>query len=152
MAQRIVVGSDHAGLPAKEDAKKLLTELGYEVEDKGTLTAESVDYPDYAEAVGHAVIHGEADLGLLFCGSGIGISMAANKVPGVRAALVWNEETARLAREHNNANVMCMGARTTPETEWHTIIKGFLAGKYLGGRHQQRIDKMAKMDAENHGE
>ena len=150
MSKKIVIGSDHAGLPAKEDVKEYLTSLGYEVEDKGTATAESVDYPDYAEAVGHAINHGEAELGMLFCGSGIGISMAANKVPGIRAALVWNEETARLAREHNDANILCMGARTTPSTEWHTIIQGFLAAKYLGGRHQQRIDKMAIMDEQAH--
>jgi len=147
MPHKIAVGSDHAGLPAKEAAKTYLTSLGYKVEDKGTATAESVDYPDYAQAVGDAVNKGDAELGMLFCGSGIGISMAANKVPGIRAALVWNEETARLAREHNNANIMCMGARTTPEPEWNTILNGFLTAKYLGGRHQQRIDKMAVMDS-----
>src|SRR5258707_15180028 len=113
MPQKIAVGSDHAGLPAKEAAKKYLSELGYEIEDKGTATAESVDYPDYAQAVGDAVTHGQAELGMLFCGSGIGISMAANKVPGVRAALVWNEERARLSRQHHNTNVLFMGARTT---------------------------------------
>ena len=146
MAKKIAVGSDHAGLPGKEDAKQFLTELGYEVVDKGTNSTESVDYPDFAAAVGAAVTRGDADLGVLFCGSGIGISMAANKVPGVRTALVWNEETARLAKQHNNANVICIGARTTPESEWRKLIKEYLDAEFAHGRHQQRIDKMAEQD------
>src|ERR1041384_8737290 len=109
--KRIAIGSDHAGFEAKEQAKQEIAELGFEVEDKGTNSLASVDYPDFGAAVGHAVANGEVERGVVICGSGIGISIAANKVHGVRAALCWNEETAKLARQHNDANVLCVGAR-----------------------------------------
>src|SRR5437879_12390668 len=111
---KIAIASDHAGYEEKEQLKPLLTELGIQFEDLGTVSPESVDYPDYARKVGDEVRSGHVEQGLLVCGSGTGMAIAANKVPGVRAAVAWNEETARLAREHNNANVLALGCGTTP--------------------------------------
>src|SRR5437660_7918546 len=111
---KIAIASDHAGFAEKERLKPLLTELGIQFEDLGTTSEQSVDYPDYARKVGDEVAAGHVEQGLLVCGSGTGMAIAANKVPGVRAALAWNEETARLAREHNDANVLALGARVTP--------------------------------------
>ncbi|MDQ3685555.1 MAG: RpiB/LacA/LacB family sugar-phosphate isomerase, partial [Acidobacteriota bacterium] len=110
---KIALASDHAGYAEKERLKPLLEELGIEFEDLGSVSEESVDYPDYARKVAERVAHGEAEQGLLVCGSGTGMAIAANKVPGVRAAVAWTEETARLARQHNDANVLAIGARTT---------------------------------------
>ena len=111
---KIALASDHAGFAEKEKLKPLLRDLGLEVEDLGTVSEESVDYPDYARKVAEEVAGGRADQGLLVCGSGTGMAITANKVPGVRAAVAWSEETARLARQHNDANVLAIGARTTP--------------------------------------
>ena len=111
---KIALASDHAGYAEKERLKPLLTELGVEFDDLGTVSEESVDYPDYARKVAEQVAEGEVDQGLLVCGSGTGMAITANKVPGVRAAVAWSEETARLARQHNDANVLAIGARTTP--------------------------------------
>ena len=108
---KIAIGSDHAGFEDKEKVKKQLAELGYEYEDVGTNSAESVDYPIYAQKVAEKVANGEVEQGLLICGSGNGMQIAANKIRGVRAALAWNEETARLARQHNDANVLSVPAR-----------------------------------------
>ena len=143
---KIAIGSDHAGYDGKELAKQVLGSLGVEILDKGTSGPESVDYPDFGAAVGRAVASGEAERGVLMCGSGIGISMAANKVPGVRAALCWNEETARLARRHNDANVLCIGARLVEPDEAARIIRAFFETDFEGGRHQQRVDKLAELD------
>lgn len=110
---KIAIASDHAGYEEKERLKPLLNELGIQFEDLGTVSEDSVDYPDYARKVGEEVAQGRVDQGLLVCGSGTGMAIAANKVPGVRAAVAWNEETARLAREHNDANVLSLGARVT---------------------------------------
>lgn len=143
---KVAIGADHAGFDEKEKLKPLLDELGIEFEDFGTYSLDSVDYPDFAKKVGEAVAKGEFDEGILFCGSGIGISIAANKVKGVRCALVWNEETATLAREHNNANVMAIGARTTPRGTIPNIIKAWFNAKFLGGRHQNRIDKISEIE------
>src|SRR5918911_1283908 len=128
--KRVAVGSDHAGYEAKERAKRALGELGAEVVDKGTDSLSSVDYPDFGAAVGRAVAAGEVERGVLICGSGIGISIAANKVPGVRAALCWNEETARLARQHNDANVLCIGARFIPPEEAAQMIRVFMETEF----------------------
>ena len=114
---KIALASDHAGYAEKERLKPLLLELGLEVDDLGTVSEESVDYPDYARKVADEVAQGRADQGVLVCGSGTGMAITANKVPGVRAAVAWSEETARLARQHNDANVMAIGARTTPPAE-----------------------------------
>ncbi len=144
--KRIAIGSDHAGYESKEKAKREIAALGIEIEDKGTNSLESVDYPDFGAAVGRAVVDGEVDRGVVICGSGIGISIAANKVPGVRAALCWNEETARLAREHNDANVMCIGARFIEPELAARMIRLFLETEFSGGRHQQRVEKLTQLD------
>ncbi len=143
---KIAVGSDHAGFEAKERAKQLLASLGAEVIDEGTTSNESVDYPDFGAAVGRAVAKGEAERGILVCGSGIGISIAANKIPGVRAAVCWNEETARLARQHNDANVLCLGARFIEPDMAERMIRAFMETDFEGGRHQTRVDKLSKLD------
>ncbi len=144
--KRIAIGSDHAGYESKEQAKQSLAALGVEIDDKGTNSLESVDYPDFGAAVGRAVVNGEVDRGVVICGSGIGISIAANKVPGVRAALCWNEETARLAREHNDANVLCIGARFIEPELAARMIRTFMETEFSGGRHQQRVEKLSQLD------
>jgi ribose 5-phosphate isomerase B len=143
---KIAIGSDHAGFEAKEQAKREIAALGLEVDDKGTNNLDSVDYPDFGAAVGRAVVSGEVDRGVVICGSGIGISIAANKVPGVRAALCWNEDTARLARQHNDANVLCIGARFIPPDEAARMIRVFMETEFAGGRHQERVEKLTKLD------
>jgi len=144
--QKIVIGSDHAGYESKELLKQELVKQGFEVDDRGTNNLESVDYPDFGAAVGHAVVNGEAERGIVVCGSGIGISIAANKVPGVRAALCWNEETARLAREHNDANVLCLGARFIQPELAAKMARIFMETNFAGGRHGQRVEKLAQLD------
>ena len=147
---RIVIGSDHAGFPVKEIIRKYLEAAGYSVDDQGTSSEESVDYPDYGKAVGERVVSRQADLGIAVCGSGIGISIAANKVPGVRAALAHDVITARLAREHNDANVLALGGRiVTPEIAVE-MVQTFLNTAYLGGRHQRRVDKIAQIERDTH--
>ena len=143
---RIAIGADHAGVALKDQLKQWLIERGDTVDDLGTHTAASVDYPDYAAAVGHAVADGLADRGLLVCGSGIGMAIAANKVPGIRAAAVVDEASARLSREHNDANVLTLGARLTTVDEARELLRIFLVTEYQGGRHQQRIDKISALD------
>src|SRR5712671_4722050 len=143
---RIAIGSDHAGFLVKEAIRKYLQAAGYVVDDQGTSSEESVDYPDYGRAVGERVASKEADLGIAVCGSGIGISIAANKVPGIRAALAHDVMTARLAREHNDANVLALGGRiVTPEAAVE-MVQTFLTTAYLRGRHQLRLDKIAAME------
>jgi ribose 5-phosphate isomerase B len=143
---KIALASDHAGFAEKEKLKPLLQEMGLEVHDLGTVSEESVDYPDYAARVGKEVSTGQADQGLLVCGSGTGMAIAANKIPGVRAAVAWNEETARLARQHNDANVLSVGARTTPESEIPGIVRAFFTTKFEGGRHAGRVEKIKELD------
>lgn len=144
--KKIAVGGDHAGYEAKEKAKREIEALGIEVLDKGTNSLESVDYPDFGAAVGRSVAGGEAERGVLICGSGIGVCMAANKIPGVRAAVVWNEETARLAREHNDANVLCIGARLVEPDLAARMIRVFLETDFAAGRHQRRVEKLNELD------
>ena len=144
--KKIAIGSDHAGFESKEKAKVELSGLGVEVIDKGTDSLDSVDYPDFGAAVARAVASGEVDRGVLICGSGIGISIAANKVAGARAALCWNEETARLARQHNDANVLCFGGRfVTPEVAAR-MVRVFLETDFAGGRHAERVAKLSALD------
>jgi ribose 5-phosphate isomerase B len=143
---RIVIGSDHAGFLVKETIRKYLVAAGYAVDDQGTSSEESVDYSDYGKAVGERVASKHADLGIAVCGSGIGISIAANKVLGVRAALAHDLVTARLAREHNDANVLALGGRVvTPEAALE-MVQTFLTTAYLGGRHQRRLDKISQIE------
>jgi ribose 5-phosphate isomerase B len=143
---KIAIGSDHAGYEDKERVKKQLDELNIQYEDVGTNSTESVDYPIYAKKVAEKVARGEAEQGILVCGSGNGMQMAANKVRGIRAALAWNEETARLAREHNDANVLSVPARMIPPEEVAKVIKSFLDAKFEGGRHARRVDEISEME------
>lgn len=144
---RLVVGADHAGFRVKEAVKKFLAEQGYEVQDMGTDSEESVDYPDFARLVAEKVARGEADLGLLACGTGIGMAITANKVPGIRAAIAHDAFTARLARQHNNANVLAFGGRVVDEKTAIEIVREFLNTKFEGGRHQRRVDKIMALEA-----
>jgi ribose 5-phosphate isomerase B len=139
---RIALGADHAGFELKNALKRVLDELGVAYDDFGTSSAESVDYPDYAKAVGEGVVEGRFDRGILVCGSGIGMSIAANKVRGVRAAVVTEVESARLSRAHNDANVIALGARLTSEAEAAAIVKTFLQTEFQGGRHAERVEKI----------
>lgn len=143
---RIAVGADHAGFHLKEAVKRYLHEQGYPVQDVGTDSEASVDYPDFARLVAEKVAHGEADLGLLACGTGIGMAMTANKVPGIRAAVAHDAFTARLARQHNNANVLALGGRVLDEPTALAIVREFLNAQFEGGRHQRRLDKIAALE------
>jgi len=146
---RIAVGSDHAGFLVKETIRKYLEAAGYAVNDQGTSSEESVDYPDYGKAVGKSVASKQADLGIAVCGSGIGISIAANKVPGIRAALADDVVTARLAREHNDANVLALGGRIVTAEAAVEMVQTFLTTAYLGGRHQRRLDKISQIERDS---
>jgi ribose 5-phosphate isomerase B len=145
---KMAIAADHAGYQEKEQLKPLLNELGIQFEDLGTASPESVDYPDYARQVGEKVARGEVDQGLLFCGSGTGMAIAANKVPGVRAAVAWNEDIARLAREHNDANVLSLAARFTPLEELKNIVRAWFAASFDGGRHKRRVEKIREIEEE----
>jgi ribose 5-phosphate isomerase B len=146
---KIAIGADHAGFHAKEAVKKFLAAQGYEVEDVGTASEESVDYPDFAKQVAERVAGGRAQLGILACGTGIGMAITANKVPGVRAAVAHDIMTAHLAREHNDANVLTFGGRLLPDDQIIAIVREFLNTSFGGGRHQRRVDKIAAMDKKN---
>jgi ribose 5-phosphate isomerase B len=145
---KIALAADHAGFEEKEHLKSTLKDLGIDFEDLGTNSTESVDYPDYAKKVGEAVASGWVDAGLLVCGSGTGMAIAANKVPGVRAAVAWNEEIARLAREHNDTNVLSLAARYTTPEENDKIVRAWFGAKFDGGRHQRRVDKISEIEKE----
>jgi len=139
---KIALASDHAGFAEKERLKPLLTDLCLQFEDLGTVSEASVDYPDYARKVAEEVAGGRVDQGVLVCGSGIGMAITANKVPGVRAAVAWSEETARLARQHNDANVLAIGARTTPPDQIPAIVRAWFSSNFEGGRHAERVAKI----------
>ena len=143
---RIALASDHAGFAEKERLKPLLSDLGIEFDDLGTTSEESVDYPDYAVRVAHAVADGSVQQGLLVCGSGTGMAISANKVPGVRAAVAWSDETARLARQHNDANVLAIGARTTPSGDIPNIVRAWFSTDFEGGRHIERVQKISNIE------
>jgi ribose 5-phosphate isomerase B len=145
---KIAIGSDHAGYEVKEKVKEVLDELGLEYEDVGTYSAESVDYPDFASRVAEAVSSGEVERGVLICGSGIGMSIVANKFPSVRAAVCHNPETARLSREHNDANVLAVGARTTPIQTVNDIVRTFFQTEFAGGRYERRVEKINQLERE----
>mgnify|MGYP002777346611 CR=1 FL=1 len=139
----VALGADHAGYALKEVLRKKLEQYGYHLRDFGTNNGDSVDYPDFARPVAVAVEKGEFDLGLLICGSANGVAMTANKRPGIRAAICWTEELGALAREHNNANVLCLPARFIDEPLAEKILIKFLTTSFEGGRHQRRVDKIA---------
>ena len=143
---RIALGADHAGFRAKETIKKYLEGAGYGVDDVGTHSEESVDYPDFARAVAERVASGKDPLGIVVCATGIGVSIAANKVAGIRAALAHDSLTARRAREHNDANVLALGGKVVGDDEAIAIVQEFLSAQFSGGRHQRRIDKIKQMD------
>ncbi len=139
---KIAIGSDHAGFKLKESIKNYLIELGINVDDFGTHSEESVDYPDYAFPVAKKVVKGEYDFGILICGTGLGMSISANKVKGIRASLCNDLFTARLAKEHNNANVLCMGGGVLGEGIAKEIVKVWIDSSFQGGRHERRIAKI----------
>jgi ribose 5-phosphate isomerase B len=143
---RVALGADHAGYALKETVKRLLDTRGIAYTDFGTQSAESVDYPDFAAKVARPVAAGEYDRGILVCGSGIGMAIAANKVPGIRAAAVTDEPAARLMREHNDANVLAIGERLTPPDAALRLVEVFLDTAFAGGRHQPRIDKIRQLE------
>ena len=146
---KIAIAADHAGYEEKENIKKTLDDLGVEYTDMGTDSTASVDYPDYARKVGEAVADGEYDKGILVCGSGTGMAIAANKVPGIRAAVAWNEEIARLSRQHNDANVLSLAARYIPDEEQEKIVKAWLETDFEGGRHANRVDKITGIEKDD---
>ena len=143
---RIALGADHAGISLKAEIRKLHYERGIAYTDFVTETTDSVDYPDFADRVSQAVAKGDFDRGLLFCGSGIGMAIAANKVPGIRAASVVDDTSARLSREHNDANVLALGERLTPPDVARRLVNTFLDTPFGGGRHQRRVDKISALD------
>ena len=143
---RIALASDHAGYAEKERLKPVLSDLGVEFDDLGTRSKESVDYPDFARAVAQQVADGRVEQGLLVCGSGTGMAITANKVPGVRAAVAWSGETARLARQHNDANVLAIGARTTPPADIPKIVRAWFSTDFEGGRHVARVNKISDVE------
>ncbi|MCG6947543.1 MAG: ribose 5-phosphate isomerase B [Acidobacteria bacterium] len=142
----IVIASDHAGVDLKARLIELIGEAGHEIQDFGPAATGSVDYPDYAHAVAEAVADGRADRGILICGTGIGMSLAANRHPRIRAALCHDALTAEMARLHNDANVLCVGARTTGEAVVEQIVRIFLTTAFEGGRHQRRVEKIERED------
>lgn len=142
----IVTGSDHAGFDLKHSLVEFLEGQGHTVNDKGTLAKERCDYPDYAAAVARAVMAGEADLGILVCGTGIGMAMSANKIAGIRAAVVSDVFSARATREHNDANILCLGERVVGVGLAQDIVSAFVDAQFEGGRHQGRINKMMALE------
>lgn len=143
MKLTLAIGSDHAGFEYKEMLKQWLATKGYTVKDFGTHSADSVDYPDFAHPVANAVEKKEFDLGILLCGSANGVAITANKHQGIRAALCWTDEIASLARQHNNANVVCIPARFVSEDLAKKITETFLTTSFEGGRHEKRVNKIS---------
>lgn len=146
MPLHFFLGSDHAGFRLKEALKAQLLTGNHRVDDLGCHSEERVDYPDFAAAVGREVAAEAGSFGLLVCGSGIGISIAANKISGVRAALAHDETTARLSREHNDANILCLGARTTGAETAAAALAVFIATPFAGGRHAGRVEKISRLE------
>jgi ribose 5-phosphate isomerase B len=145
---RIAIGSDHAGFDLKEALRRWLHEAGHEVIDVGTDSEASCDYPVFGAAVAREVASGDADRGVAVCGSGLGICMAANKIPGVRAAVLRTAEDAEMSRRHNDANVACFGGRVTAVAESEHALDVFLSTDFDGGRHERRVDLLTELDAE----
>ncbi|HWX53480.1 MAG TPA: ribose 5-phosphate isomerase B [Verrucomicrobiae bacterium] len=144
---RIALGADHAGYELKNNLKQHLQENGFQVHDHGTDSGDSVDYPDFARLVGRDVAEKRVDLGILVCGTGIGMAMAANKVCGIRAANPVSEYEAQMSREHNNANVLALGARILTEDAAFKIVDKWLATQFAGGRHERRVEKITAIEA-----
>lgn len=145
---KIAIGSDHGGYLLKEELKKYFDEKKISYSDVGTNSEESVDYPDYANKVAKKVLSNDYNFGILICGTGIGIGIAANKVKGIRAALVYDEDTAKLAKQHNNANIITLGGRTTTPEKAISIVESYM-NETFESRHQARLDKIKKIESEN---
>ncbi len=143
---RIALGADHAGYQLKDKIRQHLEEQGHEVQDEGTNTGDSVDYPDFAQKVGNDVASHKADRGILVCGSGIGMAISANKVHGIRSANITSEYEAQMSREHNDLNVLALGARILDEAKARQIVDVWLKTQFAGGRHANRVGKIAAMD------
>jgi ribose 5-phosphate isomerase B len=143
---KIALGADHAGFELKEKIEKYLIAKGITVDDRGTNSSESVDYPDYARVVAEEVANKRADRGILVCGTGIGMSIAANKVPGIRAANAHNQSEAQIIREHNDSNVLTLGGRVLEETTAFAIIDLWLSTPFAGGRHARRVEKIGEIE------
>lgn len=143
---RIIIGSDHAGFPLKETMNQYLADMGYGVTDVGTDCTESVDYPDFAARVAEKVSSGEFERGILVCGSGVGMTIVANKFPHIRAVLSLDEETARLSRQHNDTNILVLAGRRTDGNTAKAITRMWLNTEFEGGRHQRRIDKIEDLE------
>lgn len=148
---KIAIAADHGGFELKDSMVEYIKSLGNEVMDLGTNSADSVDYPDYAKKVCEEIQQGNSDLGILICGTGIGMSLAANKFEGIRAACVSDVYSAKMCRNHNNANVLCIGARVVGDEVAKLIIKTFLENEFEAGRHQRRVDKIMAFEKENKG-
>lgn len=148
---KIAIAADHGGFELKDSMVEYIKSLGNEVVDLGTNSADSVDYPDYAKKVCEEIQKGNSDLGILICGTGIGMSLAANKFEGIRAACVSDVYSAKMSRNHNNANVLCIGARVIGDEVAKLIIKTFLENEFEAGRHQRRVDKIMDFEKENKG-
>lgn len=146
VARRIALGADHAGYQVKERIKEFLQKLGHEVIDFGTHSADAVDYPDYAQQVAQSVASAEVERGVLVCGTGIGTAMVANKFPGIRAANCNDTYSARMAKEHTDANILTVGARVVDADHAIAIVKEWLNARFEGGRHQRRLDKLADIE------
>ena len=144
---KIAIGNDHAAVELKNEIKTYLEQKGHQVTNFGTDTSDSVNYPEYGEKVGLAVVSGEYDCGILICGTGVGISIAANKVNGVRAAVCSEPTTARLVKEHNNANIIAFGARIVGTEVAKSIVDAYLEAEFQGGRHQERIDMLSEIES-----
>jgi len=142
LVMHIALGADHAGFHLKDSLKRTLDELGATYQDFGTTSAASVDYPDFAQAVAEGVAGGRFDRGILVCGTGVGMAIAANKVAGIRSAAIVDTDTVKLAREHNDLNVLTLGARVTPEVRAREIVKVFLETPFAAGRHHHRVQKI----------
>ena len=147
---KIAIGNDHAAVAMKFAIKEYVESLGHEVINFGTDTNESVNYPEYGEKVGVAVASGQADCGILICGTGVGISLAANKVNGIRAAVCSDATTARLVKQHNNANIIAFGERIVGIELAKDIVKAYLDAEFLGGRHATRVDMIMDIEKRNH--
>lgn len=142
----IGIGSDHGGYELKEKIKAYLKEKGFALKDFGTFDGEAVDYPDIAEIVCKSITSAECEWGILFCGTGVGISMSANKIKGIRAAHVTDSYSAKMAKEHNNANVICMGGRITGYEIAREIVEAFINAEFAGGRHERRVNKIMNLE------
>ena len=144
---KITIGSDHRGLVQRQVIAATIQSVGHEVDDRGTFSDEACDYPDIAEMVCEQVATGKSDFGILVCGTGIGMSIAANKIDGIRAALCCDVGSARLSRQHNNANVLCLAGNDFDEIQFQEIVAAWLTTAFEGGRHQRRVDKMMQLES-----